>query len=123
MTENKGLSLDEMLSLAERVESWYYVPRYEALFGCVIAVSYRGKVEGFEITVGDEAVTPWFGRYRYIEAKYGNLVLGEFPPYKDLKFDKRLESLYNKIPMKIRQQGLDTARKIKESQTHQTKHL
>jgi len=103
LEENKELSLDEMLNLAESVESWENVPN------SYYRTEYLGKTKGFEIRVGQRPATPWFGWFKYINVEYGNLVLGEFP--EGAETDWRLKDFYERIPIKIRQQGLEVVRK------------
>jgi len=110
----RRLSLDEMLKLAEHVESWEYSPtRLTGVFGPIIPEHYIGETNRISIEVGQRAATPWGGWLRYIEASYGNLILGKYP--KGLEQNDKLDTLFYSIQKKIRKRGLDIVNRINES--------
>jgi len=112
MAENQQLSLNEMLKLAENVEYWAYFSK-TGIIGELIRSEYRGTINGIEIRVGESYCIPiFFGfNYRYISAIHGNMILTEIHELLKSGADKRLEDLFKRISIKIRQQGLSIARK------------
>lgn len=111
-TERK-LSLDEMLKLADRIESWEYFPQRDTFFS-FRPEQYIGEIDKVVIKVAQYGATPWGGWKRCIDASYGNLDLGHWPD--GLGFDERVDRLFfHLLPEKIRKQGLDIVNKIKSS--------
>lgn len=111
MTENKDLSLDEMLNLTNKIESWTYHQEQHSFFSYT-SEQYTGQINNIVIEIGQRRATPWGGWIRYIKASYGNLQIGNFP--RRLEHDDRLNHLFaHSLPEKIRQQGIIKAREIK----------
>lgn len=106
----RNLSLDEMLKLANQIDSWEHFPQRDSLLSFT-PEQYVGMIDGIVIRIAEYGATPWGGWKRVITAEYGNLELGCYP--KGLGFDNRLDSLfYHSIPKKIRRQGLAILEKI-----------
>ena len=114
MAEDKKLSLNKMLELAEHVDNWEYVP---PSFWYNTWGHYMGKINEISIKIGSGR-TFWPAPFRHIIVYHGNIELGEFPDssrYENF-YDRRLDALFYSIPGKIKQQGLDSIEKIIEKE-------